>query len=260
MTWDPDFYNSSAVTASNTTVEVALRIEYFNTTDHADEWVKLETHNRVPAAWGFTPFKVEDKHRKGHKTNDVRIQLQRYTMGSDEITNSTEFLPFFIEEPAWSDKDTSPEPSHRDLMIALPVALGSVFFIVLGVCLWNRKTRKISLSGLGRTGYTGRRSRKEQGIPLQDSFRRDESPDVPDYRDYELEPPVAGRRDSDLGSLAGSPTTAVGDSWQQERAAGGNSFRDEIARQNDERKSEGKGKLLAGKRQIGDAWLRDARG
>jgi hypothetical protein len=231
VTWDPDFFNTTGESLhENTTIDISVRIEYLNTTRNVNEWVKLETSDKTrPATHGFWPFKVESKHLKGKSTNQIRLQLLTSRYGSAEKVPVEGFdgYPLKVENPGWSDHKPSPAPSNRDLIIALPVALGSVALLVLGVCLWNRKTRRISLGNIStraRRGYSSHRFRKANGMGLEPV-----TPEAPDYRDFELPTVPAGRRDSDLGSLAGSPTT---DSFQHQ----GNAFRDEISRQNEQRR------------------------
>jgi hypothetical protein len=227
VTWDPDFFNK---TNDNTTYDISVRIDYLNTTRNVNEWVKLETADKsVPAERGFWPFAVGDKHLKGKSTNQIRLQLLKSRTGTEEKEPLEGFdgYPLKVEKPGWSDHNPSPAPSNRDLLIALPVALGSVALLLLGICLWNRKTRRINLKGIStraRRGYSSHRYRKNNGIQLEPA-----TPEAPDYRDFELPTVPGARRDSDLGSLAGSPTT---DSFRPQ----GNTFRDEISRQDEQRR------------------------
>lgn len=183
---------------------------------------------------------MESKHLKGHKTlNNVTLSLLQSAKGSSEIKNTSVELPAAIGKPTLPAPKPTPKPSNKDLVIALPVTLGTVALLILGVCLWNRKTRRIHLPKAlhrgGRQGYTGRSTRrifhKDNGIQLVER-----EPPVPDYSDDFL-PPHAPRRDSDsLGSLAGSP---VEPTFQSQNATGGrNAFRDEVERQNQQRRED----------------------
>lgn len=146
------------------------------------------------------------------------------------------------------DKHHTPDPElstgagHDELVIALPVVFGSILFIAVGLFLWNRKTRKIGIANImsrtRRHGYTGRSARKllnrvrkddgMGGIPLEPREH------VTEYRDN----PADGRRprrDSDLGSLTGSPTEQA---FGQAPTYGGrdNAFREELRRQDEQRR------------------------
>ncbi|PHH67907.1 hypothetical protein CDD83_6356 [Cordyceps sp. RAO-2017] len=130
----------------------------------------------------------------------------------------------------------TPVPRATTLLVALPLALGAFALLLVGLCLWHRQARRIRLgSVMGRAarGYTGRRRRRDlfrlgrvakdggdqASIPL--AYRDEPSRDRP-------------RRDSDaLGSLAASPVDAVFDH------GGKNAFREEVRRQEHERRDEG---------------------
>lgn len=237
VTWDPDYYNTSTP-SDNTTYEVALRVDYLNLT--TNEWLKLETYDRVPASWGFWPFKVEKKHLKGHhKINNITLTLLSSPKGTNE-KNASIAMPAAIGAPTLPANQPTKTPDHRDLIIALPVTFGSLALILFGVCLWNRKTRRIQLRDVmsrarRRTGYTGRSTRrmwrKDNGIQLSSRVE----PPTPDYTD-DLEPPHPHRDSDDLGSLAGSP---VNTSFQNKGTTGGrNAFRDEVERQRVQRQED----------------------
>lgn len=127
--------------------------------------------------------------------------------------------------------------------------------------MWNRKTRTIGLGNVmsrGRRGYgvaksrakrmtmTMKGGRKKQqamhNIRMMDNLPeeqlyRDEPQQFDGRRDYQYDADARevrmgghGRRDSDLGSLAGTPT-----SEQFPRQQGNNAFREEMERQRRER-------------------------
>ena len=203
-----------------------------------NEYVKLKDYDRVPAAWGFAQLKVTSSLLKGHKINNVTISLLSSLKGSGVKTESTA-LPVALTQPGFPVNPAPKAPQGETLTIALPVALGTVFLLVVGLCIWNRKTRRIQLGnvmGRGQRGYTGRRARGRMMARKDPGIRLNAHPlsparvaaDHPDYTD-EAPRPGVDRRDSDgLGSLAGSP---VDETFQQQGSTGSNAFRDEIERQ-----------------------------
>lgn len=231
VTWDPDYFNK---TNDNTPWQIAVRLDWWNRT--AEEFQKFKTFDTVPAKWGYWPFRVESKYLMGHAENNITLTLYSNVNGSSEKTN-TDALPLVLSKPKLPD-NPDPTPNRKALVIALPVAFGTIILLLIGGCLWNRKTRRIELGNImsrNRHGYTGRkerrifRSRKDNGIQLDTSA---DEPLPGEYRDADSSD--FPRRDSDaLGSLAGSP---VDPNFQQYGTTGGpNAFRDEMRRQERER-------------------------
>ncbi|KAL6863090.1 hypothetical protein ACO1O0_003334 [Amphichorda felina] len=258
ITWDPDFFNKTE-TRGNGTVEVAVRLDYLNRTktDDDDEdnggvvvekFVKLHETDRVPAEWGFLPLKINKKFIKGSSPHNITLTLMVADKGSSAINETSDAIPLFLEKRKVPEHESS-HIEHEDLIIALPITVGVVLFLLIGIFLWNRKTRRIQIGNVmsrarhrvrrGR-GYTGRKARKlfnrdaEAGaIRLGD---RSQSPPLYEYSDHVVhDPPQRPRRDSDLGSLAGSPVTPT---FQHQDTVGssGNTFRDELRRQDELRK------------------------
>lgn len=165
-------------------------------------------------------------------------------------------------------------PTGMALYIGLPTVLGFIVLLLIGTCLWNRKTRRINLGnvmGRGRGGYGVGKSRgqrirmpgsgrnKEQAIRLMDQDGADGGvASQHQYRDDAPAPEERGRRgetggwrrdapqhddfdfdmprrDSDaLGSLAGTPTEDRRMDLGRNER-GHNAFRDEMSRQEHER-------------------------
>ncbi|KAH6990711.1 hypothetical protein BKA56DRAFT_214715 [Ilyonectria sp. MPI-CAGE-AT-0026] len=230
VTWDPDYFNK---TKGNTTYEVAVRLDYLNET--SGEMKELKKFSRVPAAWGFWPMTVESKYLKGSGDHNVTLTLYSNIKGSAEKTKSTS-LWVQLSKQSLPKNPATPTPTGETLTIALPVAFGSIVLLLIGGCLWNRKTRKISLGNImsrRREGYTGRKTRRTFGGRKDNGIQLDTRAAglASEYRDA----PERPRRDSDaLGSLANSPVTP---SFQQQGTTGGrNVFRDELQRQERERR------------------------
>lgn len=255
VTWDPDFFNDTTVDmpkAMNRTLEIALRLDWYNTS--SKEWSELDVldsqKDRVPAEWGYFPFYVDSKFDKEWQRGSTNLTISLLSGWSNsKKTNQSEVaLPIVIQKH-FTPKEKDPEvPSGQTLYIALPAVFGSILLLVIGGCIWNRKTRRIQLGnvmGRNRKGYTGRSARrmfrrndaghKEDGIglnvrPLGGGEYRDHVPARPrrsvDGDDY------ADDADA-LGSLAGTP---VEDRFRDEdRQGSSNAFRDEISRQERQR-------------------------
>jgi hypothetical protein len=246
VTWDPEYYNKSV--PSNTTVEVSLRLDYFNrTAENSDEGsvVKLDETERVPASWGLFALKITGDYLKGYRPHNVTITLMTNEKGSAAKEESA-IVNVLLDKHRRPDPELSKGPEHEDLIIALPVVFGTIIFIAVGLCIWNRKTRRIQLGNImsrsaRKGGYTGRSARnilnrggaggrKDDaltGIPLEPREH------VSEYRDD-----PRSRRDSDLGSLTGSPTSPA---FNQTTTYGGgrdNAFREELRRQDEQRRNE----------------------
>ena len=132
-------------------------------------------------------------------------------------------------------------PSGQALYIALPAVFGFVVLCVAGGFWWNRKARVVGLGNVmgRRRGYGVGKSRRQRlgmgkkgAIQLQERGVAVEGGKETSFRDDAWEAEQGRRiRDSDLGSLANTPTRPeFGD------GAGGNVFRDEIRRQDGERR------------------------
>lgn len=233
VTWDPEWFNKTE--GSSKTRFVSLRINYFNET--TGEQNDRDIFDQAwPASYGFLPFKVEDKYRRGHNSNNVTLQLVGHLVQNTTApTNNSVELPIVITTAPLDPMLPTTVPTGQTLVIALPVVFGTIALLLIGGCIWNRKTRSIQLGNVmsrSRHGYTGRRTRnlfnrKNNGIQL------DATPVSPpiDYRDIPDHP----RRDSEaLGSLTGSPVRAHFE--EQDTMGGRNAFRDEVSRQDRERR------------------------
>ncbi|KAG6107467.1 hypothetical protein E4U14_004152 [Claviceps sp. LM454 group G7] len=234
VTWDTDWFNQTEQFSK--TGFVSLRINYFNGTtgEQSDRDIFDQAY---PASYGFLPFKVESRYLKGQRSNNVTLQLVGHEIQNTTApTNKTVELPVVITTAPLDPTPPTPVPEGQTLLIALPVTFGVIVLLLVGVSLWNRQARRIELGnvmGRSRKGYTGRRTRdlfrrQNKGIQLDPAPL---SPPI-DYRDMPDQP----RRDSDaLGSLTGSPVRA--DFEQQGTTGGPNTFREEMTRQERERRA-----------------------
>jgi len=231
VTWDPDYFDSSTLKKLNASYEVSVRLDYFNTTSL--QLISEEHFPRSNASWGFYPFYVDKKYLHGYDEHNFTLTLYQHTSDNTASKNITAIWVQLAKYKRALNPTTS-APTGQTLTIALPTVFGAIVLLLIGGCLWNRQTRRIAIGNImsrKRHGYTGRKSRrifrKDNGIQLDTRGPLAGG----EYRDA----PERQRRDSDgLGSLTSSP---VDPSFHQQGTTGGhNAFRDELARQDRERR------------------------
>lgn len=179
---------------------------------------------------------LDSKYLHGYDEHNFTITLQSHKTDHTTTTNVTAIWVQVARDKNEPNSKTS-APTGQTLTIALPTVFGAIVLLVIGGCLWNRQTRRIAIGNImsrSRHGYSGRKARrafrgKNAGIQLD---TRDGVALGGEYRDVP-EPPRRAN-DDDLGSLAGSPVDA---SFRQQGTTGGrNAFREEMARQERERR------------------------
>lgn len=204
-------------------------MDYFNHT--SGELELLKDFDTSPAEWGFAPIAIDKSFLRDKFTDhNITITLYSQANGSSEKTH-TDSLYLNLAEHSRPAQEQTPVPKGKTLMIALPTVFGAIILLVIGGCIWNRKSRRIGLGnvmGRNRKGYTGRKQRRIFGGRKDNGIQLDarDMPPPSNYRDA----PTRPRRDSEgLDSLAGSPVDPTF------RADGRNVFRDEMDRQERER-------------------------
>lgn len=197
-----------------------MRLDYRNGSSGA--LVKLDEYERVPAAFGFWPLRVTPALLQGAAAANLSLSLVYAPRGSAEKLRSAT-LPLVVAAPAL-DRSSAPTPRATTLAIALPLVAAAVVVLVGGVCLWNRKARRIDLGNvMGRARHGARRAR-----PRRDKHRDAAIPLAPAAADARFRDDA----DDDLGSLAGSPVEPAF------APRGHNVFRDELARQDRQRRAD----------------------
>ncbi|KAM3513871.1 hypothetical protein MY11210_002499 [Beauveria gryllotalpidicola] len=248
VTWDPEHYANKL----NDSYTLTVQVKHQNRT--SKEWVFLSDfdHTQVPAKQGYFPFDVSDKLLDGHDTNNITVTLQRRmnnTIGDpDDVTAA---YPLAIVRFKYPAKANNNGATGHSLTIALPVVFGTILLLVVGLCLWNRKTRRIHLGDIvsrkSRHGYSGRAERRRRMFGSSSATATDADHDIQLGNGFSDDGPAAyhdapvahggsrRRADSDgLDSLAAS--SPVHESFQQQNMTGGrNAFRDEMDRQHHER-------------------------
>ncbi|KAI1765076.1 hypothetical protein GGR53DRAFT_491468 [Hypoxylon sp. FL1150] len=242
FTWDTSYFtspNTSILVQGNYVNETTGEV-----TDQAFQSAKWS------ASWGFWSYKIEDSLLKYQPSKNISLELATLAVNgsSSEILKGPTIMVSRI--PSYTP-DTGKSIDKRALIIALPTIFGFIGLMVLGTCMWNRKSRRIEIGNImsrGRHGYgigksgrsrmgLGKREKANERIQLMEREVQADGGEV--YRDL----PDRPRRDSDaLGSLAGTPTEdrrmdfhGPGARDQRDRAAGDrNVFRSELRRQDND--------------------------
>ncbi|GAW27033.1 hypothetical protein SAMD00023353_6400220 [Rosellinia necatrix] len=267
FTWDPDFFpasNSSDLsnptnssTSSNSTVSNVPTVQIVgNHINKTDGTVRLDSpafmSQFTMARLGYVAIEITDQPLLYQGSQNISTVLVGVVNGTRKELPGP--VVTIMRRPGPTSDSKGKLPQGAALYIALPTVFGFIGAIVLGTCLWNRHQRRIQLpSVMGRnydvskTGRSrfglkkrNRAAKASERIQLMEREIAAEGGDV--YRDLP-DPADRPRRDSDaLGSLASTPTderqmqlghSAAGDASRT--PATGNTFRDELRRQDRER-------------------------
>lgn len=247
VTWDPAYFSQNStskrddknMTSSLQPIVIAVRAKYLNSQNNTVEEA-FTSPMRYNASSGFAVFDAKDlMSGTGNNGTGLNLTLVPYFDNNrDELTKFT-LAPILVNvvTPLGRPQNQggTPLPKGAGLYIGIPVAFGAVILLVCGGCWWNRKTRRIDLGNIvkrSRRGYSGRKERRRMfdatrpedgGIQLHDNDNDFDAHDhgfsAPAYRD------------------APDQSSPVDGSFQQQGTTGGrNAFRDEVARQNEERR------------------------
>jgi hypothetical protein len=154
-------WNPAAFPAANSTVMVAL--QYPNDTSRV-AW----TSTALPKEHGLTTVTIDSAWLEGWDARNFTLVWVSYAPGAS--TNDPKHTSYNVTvavKPAEHLPAGPPTkaPDKQSLLIALPVALGAVLLIVLGLFCGMSSHRKIglgSIMGRGRRGYGTNKSRRER--------------------------------------------------------------------------------------------------
>jgi hypothetical protein len=224
VTWDSSYFDSNET--------VYVQANYVNTTrDGPQAYQSAPLSN----AWGFVSWTISSDWLKSLSSNNVTLYIT--AQGGRSVPGPTVMVTTSPTPEPYHQPPTQ-APKGKDLYIALPAVAGFVILCVCGGFILNRQHRKIGLGNVmgQRQGYgVGKSRRQRLGLSKKSGairLREQELTADGQYRDVPVqqEARVAGhiRGDSDgLASLVATPT--------EEGPRGGNIFRDEIRRQEQER-------------------------
>jgi len=224
VTWDSSYFDSNET--------VYVQANYVNTTrDGPQAYQSAPLSN----AWGFVSWTISSDWLKSLSSNNVTLYIT--AQGGRSVPGPTVMVTTSPTPEPYHQPPTQ-APKGKDLYITLPAVAGFVILCVCGGFILNRQHRKIGLGNVmgQRQGYgVGKSRRQRLGLSKKSGairLREQELTADGQYRDVPVqqEARVAGhiRGDSDgLASLVATPT--------EEGPRGGNIFRDEIRRQEQER-------------------------
>lgn len=210
VTWDPDFYGGE-----NTTINVI--INYAN-----DSTTQAWSSGPILNSLGVTTVTMDKAWLQGYSLYNLTLKAMFHETATDVYQGPEVMLT--NKPPNHYPAPPKSKPNKEGLMIGLPVSLGFVALVVVGLFLGMRKHRHIGLGNImGRKkGYGARQSRRQRlGLGSKKGAIRLEQRDLgaePEYRDDLPPPRTPGHtRDESLGSLVETPRQ--------------NAFRSEIERQ-----------------------------
>lgn len=235
ITWDTSAFPGNA--------SVFIVGNYLNASVGGEQAFQSDT---VSGSRGWYALTVLEAWKQGSKENYIDLFLATAAGGKrllgPRIAIGT--APEVVE-----DKPKA-APTGPAVYIALPAVFGFIILCVCGGFFWNRHVRKIGLGNVmgRRRGYGIGKSRGERlgmgrkgAIKLQEREGEASALDAQtSFRDdtFDLEQDRVRRRDSDLGSLVGTPTRPEFGNGVGGGGGGGGSnvFRSEMERQERERR------------------------
>ncbi|KAF3764402.1 hypothetical protein M406DRAFT_232443, partial [Cryphonectria parasitica EP155] len=157
VTWDPSVLNTTQVTVTGTYIN--------STTGVAGD--DAFTSDDIKASWSYYAWTPGSSYLSKGNGNAVNVTLTINALGSDgETVTKTYPGPTVLVTKAPTYHQASPTlPKGAALFIGLPVVFGFCLIMICGVCMWNRKTRKIDVGNLmsrGRRGYGIAKSRAKR--------------------------------------------------------------------------------------------------
>jgi hypothetical protein len=211
-------WNPAAFPAANTTIRIAL--QYTNDTSRV-AWIS----DNQPTYAGTTTVKILAAYLDGWDQRNMSLVWVSYGPGGSS-TNDPRHIAYNVTLAVAPPQHLpapppTPAPDRHSLLIALPVSLGAVLLVVLGLFFGMRSHRRIALGsvmGRGRRGYGVGKSRRERmggkrAIKLQDREKvraagqaampyQDEDRIAPAGDEWDLEPvPRRQERAPSFGSL-----------------------------------------------------------
>ena len=230
--------------AGNATVRITGHYLDTETGEEGDEVFKSP---KLQAKDGFWTCNIESHFMDDKTGSNITLSMSRLASGGNETeVEAIEGPKIFVAKPPKTphQQGSADKPA---LYIGLPTIFGFIILCLVGTCLWNRRTRRITIGNvmsrtrngggvggfpLGKRARANKQRKADERIQLMERELAAEGGGV--YRD-DVSPPSIPRRDSDaLGSLAGTPTEDRRMDFDS-GATGKNRFRDELKRQNDER-------------------------
>jgi hypothetical protein len=223
VTWNADFFKPNST--------MTVKLNYANSSQ-----IQAWSSDEINVAWGVTTVEMQKDWLQGYDEYNLTFFALVYEGGSSEPKPYDGPNVMLQKAPAdhYPPPPTTKMPNKESLAIGLPLGLGFVAIVVVGLFIGMRKKRQIGLGNImgRRKGYGSGKSRRQRlglggkkgAIRLQDREIRN----VPDENQYRDNPdaisPAPPRdyhvREPSLGSLV-----------SDDDRPRGNAFRNEIERQ-----------------------------
>ncbi|RDI82028.1 hypothetical protein Vi05172_g7940 [Venturia inaequalis] len=226
VTWDPTRFDVNAT--------INILLNYSNDTARV-----AYTSEGVPKQRGFLTVTMQESWMESKTNSTLIFGLVSYTPISDHTARPFVGPTVYLsKKPAthYSPPPVNTLPDNTSLLIGLPLGLGALFFVMLGLFFGMRQHRKISITEIKaaltkKKGYGASKS-KRQRLGLKKGAIRLEEREimVPNRREYtddevrSMPPRFQGgghEREESLGSLVS----------ESEGLQGNNTFREEIEKQ-----------------------------
>ncbi|KAF2431995.1 hypothetical protein EJ08DRAFT_732751 [Tothia fuscella] len=211
VTWDPARFEV------NTTITIVLN--YGNDSTHRAAW----TSEGQPKEKGFVTVQMDKKWLQDSSNNTLEFGLISYVTAGSHTRDALEGPTIFLTSKGPSHFKPPPHtkmPDKLSLLIGLPLGLGALLFVLIGLFFGMRKQRQIgvgSVMGRGKKGYGVGKSRRQR-VGKEGAIRLEER----EVLQTRVPPLGSGHaREESLGSLVSD----------NEGKQGNNAFRDEMKKQ-----------------------------
>ncbi|KAF2497468.1 hypothetical protein BU16DRAFT_616104 [Lophium mytilinum] len=221
ITWNPDYFPINST--------ITIKLNYANMTQE-QAW----SSDTVDNSWGVTTITMDKAWMQGYSEYNLTFYALMFESDKPEQTSVPYDGPTItlMDKPAYhyTPPEHTKAPNKLGLMIGLPVSLGFVALVVIGLCIGMRKHRSIGIGNImgRRAGYGAGKSRRQRmGLGKKGAIKLEERDlsGVPQYQDEVASPPPTRPRghfrEDSLGSLVSEDGI---------RPAG-NAFRQEMDRQ-----------------------------
>jgi len=232
VTWDADFF------AINSTITIEL--SYVSTSGGGgNAWSSAKT----PNAYGYVTMTMDKAWLQGTSRNNLTLTIVSLgpNVNAQAVRTSGPVISLINKPVAHLPAPPHTKaPNKLGMEIGIPVGVAFIVFVVFGLCIGMRKTRRIGVGNVmgRRKGYGIGKSRRQR-VGNNGPIRLDEQEAGPgpwrghfrDESNGEIELPQRNpghAREESLGSLVGTPTQ---EGFGDPTGTRGNAFRDEISRQ-----------------------------
>ncbi|OAX83034.1 hypothetical protein ACJ72_02617, partial [Emergomyces africanus] len=158
VTWDSDAF------PPNSTISVGLN--YVNSSEN--EGLSAYPSDRTENSYGFVTIQMDEAWLQNKPRNNLSVFIVEYNAGSKERAKTVQGPVISLVNKGnkhYPPPPPTPVPNKAALTIGLPVVLGVVLLVLLGLYFGMSKNRRIELGnimGSRSKGYGGGKSRIER--------------------------------------------------------------------------------------------------